>query len=81
MERKDIYEKLTALFRQVMVNDDIQLDDTTSADDIEEWDSLAHVQLMEQIEEIFNLKISAKDMSSWIDVGEMVDYLEKKLNG
>lgn len=80
MERNEIFEKLTVIFRDVMDNDEIVLEDSTSANDIEEWDSLAHVQLTERIEEEFGLKFSAKEMASWVDVGEMVDFMEKKLN-
>ena len=80
MDRKEIFEKLTVIFRDVMDNDEIVLEDSTSANDIEEWDSLAHVQLTERIEEEFGLKFSAKELASWVDVGEMVDAMEKKLN-
>ena len=80
MDRKEIFEKLTVIFRDVMDNDEIVLEDNTSANDIEEWDSLAHVQLTERIESEFGLKLSAKEMASWVDVGEMVDFMEKKLN-
>lgn len=80
MDRKEIFEKLAVIFRDVMDNDEIVLEDSTSANDIEEWDSLAHVQLTERIEEEFGLKFSAKELASWVDVGEMVDAMEKKLN-
>lgn len=80
MDRNVIFEKLTVIFRDVMDNDDIVLEESTSSNDIEEWDSLAHVQLTERIEEEFGLKLSAKEMASWVDVGEMVDFMEKKLN-
>ena len=79
MERKQIFEQLTDIFRDVMENDNIVLKDSTSSDDIEEWDSLAHVQLMEAIQRTFNVKISAKELVMWANVGEMVDSLEKKI--
>lgn len=79
MERKEIYEKLTVIFREVMDNDEIVLEENTTAEDIEEWDSLAHVQLIEKIEDVFGLKFSAKEMMSWDDVGEFVDSIEEKL--
>lgn len=79
MERKEIFEKLTVIFRMVMANDDIVLEEETTAEDIEEWDSLAHYQLTEKIEEEFEIKFSAYEISSWIDVGEMVDCIQKKL--
>ena len=80
MERKEIFEKLTEIFRDVMDNDEIVLEENTTAEDIEEWDSLAHVQLIERIEAVFGLKFSAKEMMSWEDVGEFVDSIAEKLN-
>lgn len=78
MERKEIFEKLTEIFRDVMDNDEIVLEANTTAEDIEEWDSLAHVQLIEKIEAIFGVKFSAKEMMSWDEVGELVDSIEEK---
>ena len=80
MDRKEIFEKLTEIFRDVMDNDEIVLEETTTAEDIEEWDSLAHVQLIEKIESVFGIKFSAKEMMSWEDVGEFVDSIEERLN-
>lgn len=80
MERKEIFEKLSEIFRDVMDNDEIALEENTSAEDIEEWDSLAHVQLIEKIEGVFGVKFSAKEMMSWEDVGEFVDSIAEKLN-
>ena len=79
MERKEIFEKLTEIFRDVMDNDEIVLEENTTAEDIEEWDSLAHVQLIEKIQEVFGVKFSAKEMNSWEDVCEFVDSIEEKL--
>ena len=79
MERKEIFEKLTDIFRQVMDNDEIVLEENTTAEDIEEWDSLAHVQLIEKIEDVFGIRFSAKEMLSWDDVGEFVDSIQEKL--
>ena len=79
MENKEIFEKLTDIFRDVMDNDEIFLEENTTAEDIEEWDSLAHVQLIEKIESVFGVKFSAKEMMSWEDVGEFVDSIKAKL--
>lgn len=79
MDRKEIFEKLTIIFRDVMDNEKIVLEETTTAEDIEEWDSLAHVQLIERIEAVFGLKFSAKEMMSWDDVGEFVDSIIAKI--
>lgn len=79
MERKEIFEKLSAIFRDVMDNDDIILNESTTAEDMEEWDSLTHVQLIKQIEKVFGIRFSAKEMMSWDDVGEFVDGIQSKL--
>lgn len=79
MERKEVFEKLTDIFRQVMDNDEIVLEENTTAEDIEEWDSLAHVQLIEKLENVFGIRFSAKEMLSWDDVGEFVDSIQEKL--
>lgn len=79
MERKEIFEKLTVIFRDVMDNDEIVLEENTTAEDIEEWDSVAHVQLIELIEEVFGLRFSAKEMMSWDEMGELVDSIQTKL--
>lgn len=79
MGRKEIFDKLNTIFRDVMDNDDIVLEEGSSAEDIEEWDSVAHVQLIEEIEAVLGVKFSAKEMMSWDDVGEFVDAIEEKL--
>ena len=79
MDRKEIFEKLTEIFRDVMDNDEIVLEENTTAEDIEEWDSLAHVQLIEKIEQVFGVKFSAKEMRSWEDVGEFINSISTKI--
>lgn len=79
MERKVIFEKLSVIFRDVMDNDEIVLEENTTAEDIEEWDSLAHVQLIEKIEAVFGVRFSAKEMTSWDELGELVDSILAKL--
>ena len=46
MDRKEIFEKLTVIFREVMDNEEIVLEETTCAEDIEEWDSLSYVSFL-----------------------------------
>lgn len=79
MEKKEIYVKLNEIFRDVLDNDEIELQDSTTADDIEEWDSLGHIQLVVAIEKAFGLKFQSSEIISWKNVGEMVDAIESKL--
>ncbi len=79
MERKEIIEKLNEIFKEVLDNESIELRDATVASDIEEWDSLAHIQLIDAIQKGFKVKISAREMATWQNIGEMIDGLQSKL--
>ena len=78
MERSEIYDKLNEIFRDVLDNDEIELKDETRADDIEEWTSLTHIQLIVEIEKAFNLRFTSEEILEWNNVGEMVDSILAK---
>jgi acyl carrier protein len=79
MEKNNILAKLQDIFRDVLDNDEIELTSDSSADEIEEWDSLSHVQIVHEVEEEFGVKFTAYEITSWINVEEMVDCIAKKL--
>lgn len=79
MEKNEIMAKLQDVFREVFDNDDIVIDENTVAEDIEEWDSLAHVQLASRIQEVFGIVLGGKEILSWDDVGEMAEAIQAKL--
>lgn len=78
MERNDYLEKVQDIFRDVLDNEDITLDMQTTADDIEEWDSLSHIQLIVTIEKEFKIKFTSKEILSWNNVGEMIEAISRK---
>ena len=79
MEKNQILVKLQEIFCDVFDNDDIELTLATVAEDIDEWDSLAHVQLIKEIESVFNIKLTSKEVLGWDNVGEMVSSIHSKL--
>ena len=80
MEKKELMDKLTEIFREVMDNDEIVLNDETTSDDIEEWDSLSHIELIDVIGKELGVKITSMEFRGWENVGEMVESLLQKLN-
>ena len=76
MERTDILEKLNEVFEDILDLDETpNLTDATSANDIEEWDSLAHVQLVVAIEKAFRIKFTSAEILKWQNVGQMVNSI------
>ncbi len=75
MNRDQVYEKLEAVFQDVFDDDSIRLSDRTTANDIEDWDSLNHITLISAIEDEFHMSFTMGETSTMKDVGEMVDIL------
>lgn len=78
MERSEIFEKLNEIFRDVLDNDEIELTDASKADDIEEWTSLTHIQLIVEIEKAFGIRFKSDEILEWNNVGDMVDSMLAK---
>lgn len=79
MERTEIFEKLNEIFEDVLDLDETpNLVNETTANDIEEWDSLSQIQLVVAIEKSFNLRFTSAEILGWNNVGEMVDTILKK---
>ena len=79
MERNEILSRVEEIFREELELDELTLTDETTADDVEEWDSLSHVQLVVALEKTFGIKFTSREILSWDNIGDLVDCIEKKL--
>lgn len=70
-----VYERLNTLFRDVLDDDALVLRADTTARDVEGWDSMANVQLMLGVEREFGLHLSAGQMQSLSNVGDLVSAI------
>ncbi len=75
MTREEAYERLTKVFRDVFDDEDIVLCDETTSDDIEDWDSFEHINLVVAVEDEFSFKIPMGKVITMKNVGEMVDII------
>jgi acyl carrier protein len=73
-------EKLNEIFMDVLDLEELNLKRETTANDIEEWDSLSHILLIVNIEKQFKIRFTSREIQSWKNVGEMVDCIEVKVS-
>ncbi len=78
MNKNEITEKLTAIFREVFNDDAIILQDEMTAANVENWDSLTHMIMISKIEEEFGLKFRLKELNKLKKVGDIITILEEK---
>lgn len=79
MSREEVYDALNEVFQDVFDDEDIQVNDNTTADDIEDWDSLEHINLVVAVEKKFNIKFNMGEVNSFKNVGEMVDIILSRI--
>ncbi|MCI9462645.1 MAG: acyl carrier protein [Lachnospiraceae bacterium] len=75
MTREAAYERLTKVFRKIFDDEDLVIMDTTTANDIEDWDSFEHINLICAIEDEFSFKMPMETVVNLKNVGEMVDVV------
>jgi|TARA_B110000483_G_C17883849_1_gene422719 acyl carrier protein len=74
----NIINQLTPIFVDVFDDDDLIIDPSTTAGDVDGWDSLAHIRLIVAIEKVFAMRFSASEISNLENVGEMAELIISK---
>ena len=75
MDTREIFERLDRVFQDVFDDDTIHVTPKTTADDIEDWDSLEHITLISAVEREFRMKFKMGEISSMKNVGEMASII------
>lgn len=79
MDFNSVLNEVTAIFKDVLDSDDIELKYETTANDVEDWDSLTHIQIVVAIEKHFGIRFTSGEIQSFKNVGEMCERIVKKL--
>ncbi|HMF71162.1 MAG TPA: acyl carrier protein [Flavitalea sp.] len=77
---KEVLTQAKDVFKDTLDNDKIELTPETTADDIEEWDSLSHIQLIVALEKHFKIKFTTAEITSYKNVGQMAESISRKLS-
>lgn len=75
----DIQERLNAIFCEVFDDDSIRILPEMTANDIDGWDSLSHVNLIVTIETRFKIRFNQKELLTFKDIGDLLDCIKGKL--
>lgn len=78
MTSTEIHAELTEVFRDVFDDDFLQLRDEMTANDVEGWDSLTHIDLIVAVEKRFRVKITTRDVAGLKTVGHLLRLLEER---
>jgi len=78
MTREQVSEEVQEIFRDIFDDESLVIENNTTAEDIEEWDSLNHINLISAIEKEFNIHFALGELQSLKDVGVMIDMITEK---
>lgn len=79
MTREEVYKDLNEIFCDVLDLEEVNLEDSTTADDVDGWDSLAHINLIVAIERNFKCKFTMNEVVNLKNVGQLADLVISKI--
>lgn len=78
MNREEIKEQVQVIVAKVVKLESVTLNDDTTANDVEGWDSLSHMEIITEIEKSFNISFKLRELAKLKNVGSIIDLISKK---
>jgi len=78
MTAAEIHRQLTAVFRDVFDDTSLEISDSTTADQIEDWDSITHINLIAATEKAFKVSFNTKDVKALSNVGDFIRLIASR---
>ncbi|RYE58903.1 MAG: acyl carrier protein [Sphingobacteriales bacterium] len=78
MQESEIVNKLDVIFKNVFADESIQISPDLTADDVEGWDSLSHVDMIVSVEEEFQIRLTTREVASLKNVGNLIQIIQNK---
>lgn len=75
----EILDRLQPIFRDILENDSLVITVTSSAKNVEGWDSLAHINLVSAIEQEFRIRFALGELERLNNVGDMIELMRTKM--
>ena len=81
MGREMIIDNLTTIFRTIFSDDTIVLRNEMTVNDVGNWDSLSHMLMITEVEDVFSIKFKLRELNKLKNVGALIELIEFKLQG
>ena len=78
MERTEILSKIQELLVEIIDNEEIVIDESSSPSTVEDWDSLTHFNLIMELQKEFGIKFGAAEIQGWQNVGDIISSIRAK---
>ncbi len=79
MSRAEMLQKINRIFKEVFDDEELVITERTYSADIEDWDSLAQITLITEVEDVFGIQFLLEDVTKMKNVGDMMDVIEREL--
>lgn len=77
---ESIRTDVSKIFKKVFKNENIEITDSMTANDVEGWDSLTHMDLISAVEQHFNIRFGLKDLARMNSVGALITIIHAKVS-
>lgn len=79
MSREEVFKRINEVFRYEFDDKSLEIKEETTAADVEGWDSLKHISLIEAIEDEFDIRFTMLEVNGMKNVGQMAAIIEERL--
>ena len=66
------------LLVEIIDNEEIVIDESSSPSTVEDWDSLTHFNLIMELQKEFGIKFGAAEIQGWQNVGDIISSIRAK---
>lgn len=79
MNRNEVFEKVVDICKDIFEDEELVITEETTADDVDNWDSLTHLTLVNELEQSFNIEFTLDEVNNSNNLGELVDAIMKHI--
>lgn len=79
MDRKEILSKVTKAVIEIVEHQNFELTETTTANDVDGWESVTHMMIISEIEKEFNIKFKLMDLMNMNNTGDLINSISSEL--